>query len=186
MKKYWLLIQTFSFFIFLAHLSLAETNFEVFFKNKDKYKDVVVTEVLSTDTIVLQSEEKIRLIGLRTPDNLKKHKSMKLDDKGNPVEEPKDKEEIAITPIEEEALKFVTDLLLKKHVRLEFDDQKKSDDYVTFAYVYLLPDNLMVNTEILRRGYAHLQIIPPNMKYADSLRAAYREAKKERRGLQND
>ena len=183
-----LLILTLNFIMLTVQTSLAETNFQVFFQDQSKYKDVVVAAVNSTDTIELASGEKIRLIGLRTSDNLKRHKqaAIRYDDKGNAIEEEEDAEDIAVTPIEEEALKFTAGLLVGKHVRLEFDDQKKTDDFATFAYVYLLPENLFVNAEILKKGYAHLQIIPPNMKLADQLRAAYREARTERRGLQNE
>ncbi len=169
-----------------SQLAHAETTFQVYFQDQNKYKDVVVTDVLSTDMIKLESGEKIRLIGLNAPDNLKKRKKRFYDEDGNPIEEDdKDAEDLVITPIEDEAIKYVSKLLTGKHVRLEFDDLRKSDDYATFAYVYLLPDNLFVNTEILKLGYANLQIIPPNMKKAEELRAAYREARNERRGLQN-
>lgn len=170
-----------------AGSSWAETNFQVFFQDKAKYQDVLVSGVHSPDTIELLSGEKIRLIGLRASDNLKKRKkSVEYDETGNVIENEPDAEDVAFTPVEEQALKYTSDLLLGKHVRLEFDDQKKTDDYATFAYVYLIENNTFVNTEILRQGFALLQIIPPNMKFAEELRAAYREAREERRGLQNE
>lgn len=183
MKKYLIFIC----FIFTSIcLAQAETTFQVYFQDQDKYKDVIVSHVISTDTLQLKSGERIRLIGLRASDNLKKRKAVEYDRDGKPVETEEDEEDIAITPIEEEALKYTQDLLEGKHVRLEFDDLKKTDDFATFAYVYLLDTNTMVNIEILKHGYAYLQIIPPNMKYAEDLRAAYRESRSERRGLQNE
>ena len=184
----------FSTFLFLSLLTAAagslwaETNFQVFFQDKTKYQDVLVSDVYSPDTIELESGEKIRLIGLRASDNLKKRKkSIEYDEDGNVIEHEPDAEEVAVTPIEEQALKYITNLLLGKRVRLEFDDQKKTDHYdATFAYVYLIENNTFVNLEILRQGFAFLQIIPPNMKFAEELRAAYRQAREERRGLQNE
>jgi micrococcal nuclease len=185
MKNIFSILTAIALILFSATLIQAETSFQVYFQDQNKYKDVIVTAVLSTDLIQLESGEKVRLIGLNAPDNLKKRQKRFYDEDGNPIEEEEDAEALVITPIEEEAIKYVSSLLMKKHVRLEFDDLKKSDDYSTFAYVYLLPDNIFANAEILKLGYANLQIIPPNMKKADELRAAYREARTERRGLQN-
>jgi len=67
---------------------------------------------------------------------------------------------------------------------LEFDVERKSGDYKTLAYVFLAKDNIFVNAEILRQGYAYLQIIPPNTRYVELFKEAYREARLERRGLQ--
>ncbi len=184
----------FSTFLLLSLLTVpagsiwAETNFQIFFQDKAKYQDVLVSHVYSPDTIELESGEKIRLIGLRASDNLiKRKKTIEYDEDGNVIEYEPDAEEVAVTPIEEEALRYTTSLLLGKRVRLEFDNQKKSDQYdATFAYVYLIENNTFVNLEILRQGFAFLQIIPPNMKFVEELRAAYRQAREERRGLQND
>ena len=70
-------------------------------------------------------------------------------------------------------------------VRIEFDRNKKNKDFDTLAYVFLEEENLFINAEILRLGYAHLQISPPNMKYASELREAYQEARREKRGFQS-
>jgi micrococcal nuclease len=162
-----------------AGLSQAEeSNFSLFFKNSSQYEDVIVDQVVSADTIILESGERIKLIGLKAPQ--KPRKEVEYDDEGKPIIEPVRPDD----PIEEKAINFVRALLLKKHVRLEFDDQKKTDDHATYAYVYLLKDKMFVNTEILRQGLANLQIVPPNFKYEEELRAAYREARKEGRGLQ--
>jgi len=40
--------------------------------------------------------------------------------------------------------------------------------------------------EILKQGFANLQIAAPNLKYSDLFRAAYREARTEKRGLHNE
>ena len=163
----------------------AESNFDFFFKISEQYKDVVVLEILSTDTIRLQGKigeknELIKLIGLRAPKPPKKTKDIKRNDFGAVIREPVD----PLTPIEEKAFEFVRELLEDRHVRLEFDSEKNSEDHNTLAYVFLLEDDTFVNAEILRQGFAHLSISPPNMKYAEELREAYKEARAEQRGLQ--
>jgi len=163
-----------------------ESNIDFFFKDRTKYKDVIVKEIRSTNTLVIKENvgergEIIKLIGLRA---LKSPKN-KLDDidrdqYGFTVKKPIS----PLTPLEDQAFDFVKELLEGQHVRLEFDADKKAKDHATLAYVFLLKDNTFVNTEILRHGFAHLQISPPNTKYAQELRNAYKEARIEKRGLQ--
>lgn len=160
----------------------AQNNVEIFFKDQNQYKDVVIARVIKADLIELESGEKIQLIGLKAPEAPRRAKEKPERDEYGFVFEP---EASPLTPIEELAYNYVKDLLENKHVRLEFDTQKKDQDHHTFAYVFLLKDDLFANVEILRQGYADLRIQTPNTKYAEKLRAAYREAYKERRGLQN-
>ena len=169
-------------FIFSSELTFAETNIDLFLKGTQQYQDVIVEEVLSADTIRLESGEKIKLIGLKAPPVPEKMKQIKRDQYGIPI---KEKINPAAT-IEEKSYFFVKELLEKKHIRCEFDVNRKNEQFETLAYVFLLKNNLFVNDEILRQGFAHLQIMPPNTKYADTLRSAYKEAREEKRGLQNE
>ena len=86
----------------------------------------------------------------------------------------------------DQAFNFIKELLEGKRVRLEFDEQKKDIDQKTLAYVFLIKTNLFVNKEILRQGFAYLHISPPNTKYENELKKAYKEAAQEQRGLQNN
>ncbi len=172
--------------VFLAGHAFAEPNFDFFFKTDERYKDVVVQEVLSTDTIRLEGEsgekgQLIRLIGLRAPEPPKKRRDdVERDEMGFVIPKPVD----PMTPLNDQAFAFAQSLLLGARVRLEFDTLKENEEHYTLAYVFLIKDNTFVNAEILRRGFAHLSIQPPNIKYADDLRAAYKEARAEQRGLQ--
>ena len=165
-----------------------ESNLDFFFKNSAQYQDVIVDEIRSADTIILRGKvgekrEVIKLIGIRAP---KVPKSKKVDLDRDQYGFVKKKEVSPLTPIEEQAYDFVKELLEGQHVRIEFDSNKKADNGATFAYVFLLDDGTFVNTEILRQGFAHLQIRPPNTKYAKQLREAYKEARAEKRGLQGE
>jgi len=165
-----------------------ESNLDFFFKNSAQYQDVIVDEIRSADTIILRGKvgekrEVIKLIGIRAPE-VPKSKKVDLDrDQYGFVKKQKVS---PLTPVEEHAFEFVKELLEGQHVRLEFDSEKKSEDHVTLAYVFLLEDNTFVNTEILRQGFAHLQIRLPNIKYTKELREAYKEARFEKRGLQGE
>ena len=163
----------------------SESNFDFFFKSAAQYKDVVIKEIVSTDTFVLQEEiggtsEVIKLIGLRAPKPPKRKKNIKRGEYGFVIKEPVN----PLTPIEEQVFESVRELLEGKHVRLEFDAEKNGEKHETLAYVFLLEDETFVNAKILRYGFANLSIRPPNTKYAEELREAYKEARIEQRGLQ--
>ena len=50
------------------------------------------------------------------------------------------------------------------------------------AYVWL-PDGRMLNEVLLKEGYAMLYTVPPNVKYEEKLKKAYREAVEKGKGL---
>ena len=160
----------------------AETNLQYFFGNAERYRDIVVEEVLSADTIKLKDEEIFKLIGLKAPEPPKRKKDVELDAYHFPVEQEAD----PTVAIEELSLKFAQKLLKGKHVRIEFDVERKDMNLRTLAYVFILDKNIFANAEIIRQGYANLQLSSTNKKYETELRQAYREAKGEKRGLQNE
>ena len=143
------------------------------------YDSVIIEKVETADTLVLRSGERIRLIGLNAPTAPKRRDT--YTDKHGIVRRVVD----PTTTIEERALQFAKSLLEGKTVRLEFDAHLKDRDAHTLAYVFL-PDGLCANTEIIRQGFAHLKISPPNTRYESELREAYREARREKRGLQGN
>jgi len=151
--------------------------------NPNKYKDIIVQEVIGTDTIIIEKYskrgERIKLIGLKSPEIVMPEEEPERDDFGFRIKKKFD----PATPVEERAYAFVSDLLLKKEIRLEFDRERKNDKNQTVAYIFLKEDNTFVNAEILRQGFANLHIRPPNLKYQEELREAYKEARKEKRGL---
>lgn len=168
-----------------AQNSCAESNFDFFFKNSNQYKEVVVQEVISTDTFIIENYRKkgetIKLIGLRAPKQPKnKRRNLERDEYGFVIK----KKVSPLTTVEEKALIFAKELFEGKRLRLELDVQKNSDDHKTLAYAFIIDEDIFVNEEILRQGFANLRIMPPNKKYAERLRKAYREARKELRGLQ--
>jgi micrococcal nuclease len=67
-------------------------------------------------------------------------------------------------------------------VRLEQDVRTHDRFGRLLAYVWLA-DGRMVNEELVRRGFAMVLTIPPNVRYADRFVRAQREAREHRRGL---
>ena len=163
----------------VSEISFADSKIDSFIGETTNYNSVLIDKVVRADTIVLESGQKIKLIGLNAPE-LPKIKDAKVDSYGIIIEEVN-----PATTIEEQAFDFAKSLLEKKRVRLEFDVETKDRDFHTLAYVFL-PDGTLANVEIIRQGFADLKIMPPNTKYAKELRAAYQEARREKRGLRGE
>ncbi|WP_255502060.1 thermonuclease family protein [Algoriphagus sp. AK58] len=128
---------------------------------------LLVTKVSDGDTFWVThpsgKEEKIRLIGINSPESRKT---------GN-----KDVEFYG-----KEASAFAKQLLLNKQVRLEFDVQKYDRYKRTLAYAYL-ESGTMVNAFLIKEGYARATTYPPNVRYQELFQKLEREARSARRGL---
>ena len=91
--------------------------------------------VVDGDTIDVEGVGRIRFVGVNTPE------------RGQPgYQEAKD---------------FVKSMCLDKTVYLDIDDAKHYDKYGrVLAVVYV--DNINLNAELLKRGYAEVMYIPPS------------------------
>ncbi len=125
-----------------------------------------VTKVVDGDTFWVDdgSEKglKIRLIGVDTPETVHPQKGVEYYGK--------------------EASNFAKSLLEGKKVRLEFDVDRIDRYGRTLAYVYL-SDGTFLNAELVKKGYAHVMTVPPNVKYSENFLELEREARKNRMGL---
>ena len=125
-----------------------------------------VTRVVDGDTLMLDGGERVRLIGVDTPETVHPRKPVQC--------------------FGTDASKFTKRLAQGQTVRLEFDQANAHvlhrDKYQrTLAYVYLL-DGLLINREIIRQGYGHAYTHYP-FRYLEKFRAAEREARRNSRGL---
>lgn len=120
-----------------------------------------VARVIDGDTIVLENGEKVRYIGIDTPET--KHPSKPVEYYGK------------------EATEANCRLVENKTVRLEFDAQERDRYGRLLAYVYV--DTTFVNAELVKQGYAKVSTYPPNVKYQDVFLKLEREAREEGRGL---
>lgn len=143
-------------------------------KNFD-YSNVLVTRAVDGDTLVLENKERVRLIGIDTPEI---HESNKLNRdaqrSGQTIE--------SIVQMGRRSYEFTRKLVEGKRVRLEFDVEKYDRYKRILAYVYLT-DGTFVNAKIVQEGYASLMTYPPNVKYADEFLKLYQQARESRRGL---
>ncbi len=139
------------------------------------YSDILVTRAVDGDTLLLESGERVRLIGIDTPEM---HESNKLY-----RDAQRTKQDVStIQKLGRQAYEFTKNLVEGKRVSLEFDVEKYDRYKRLLAYVYL-KDGTFVNAKIVEEGYASLMTYPPNVKYADLFLKLYREARENRRGL---
>ena len=121
-----------------------------------------VTRVVDGDTLVLHNDERVRLIGVDTPET--KHPT-------KPVE-----------PFGPEASSFTKRAVEGKVVQLKFDREKRDRYQRLLAYVYL--DDWCLNEEIIRAGYSKcITRYPFDRSMKARFRLAEDEAKTSRRGL---
>jgi endonuclease YncB( thermonuclease family) len=66
-------------------------------------------------------------------------------------------------------------------VRLEFDVSGHDRYRRVLAYVYA--EDVFVNRELVRRGYAQVAVYPPNVKWVEVMRAAVDSAREEKVGV---
>jgi|SRR5690349_15096528 micrococcal nuclease len=86
------------------------------------------------------------------------------------------------TPAAGEAAKRINiDLVGGKSVRLEFDRRRRDDYHRLLAYVYV--GELMVNAEMVRRGYAEVMSVPPDFRHRALFVKLQEDARAAGRGL---
>jgi len=149
--------------------------FRVPFGETYNYADILVKRVVDGDTLELESGERVRLIGIDTPEI---HESAKLHKDSQRTQQ----DITTIQKLGRRAYEFTKKLVEGKRVSLEFDTERYDRYKRLLAYVYL-KDGTFVNAEIVKQGYASLMTFPPNIKYADLFLKLYQEARESRRGL---
>ena len=142
-----------------ANICLFSNEFTMPFGKSYNYSDIRVRRAVDGDTIQLENGERVRFIGIDTPEM---HESDKLY-----RDAQRTKQDIAvIKELGRRAWQFTKNLVEGKQVSLEFDVEKHDKYGRLLAYVYL-KDGTFVNAKIVQEGYASLLTIPPNVNYAD-------------------
>ena len=134
-----------------------------------------VKRVYDGDTIVLENDKRVRLIGVDTPEMRDKDRNLK--DAVRHGLNAKTVDEYAV-----KAKYFVKNAVEGKQVRLEYGNERKDKYGRTLAYVYRVPDSYFVNAEVVRQGYGFAYTRFP-FKYSERFKEYEREAREARRGL---
>jgi endonuclease YncB( thermonuclease family) len=114
------------------------------------------------DTIVVAGGERVRYLGINTPEVAHK-------------DEPGE-------PFGDEAKAFNKKLVQGRWINLELAEQQRDPYGRLLAYVFLA-DGTFVNGELVRQGYAHLLRKQPKLRYWERLLALQRQALKKKKGM---
>lgn len=129
-----------------------------------------VVRAVDGDTIVVHMngvDEKIRLIGVDTPESVDPRKPVQCFGK--------------------EASQFTASLLAGKHVRLEMDStQGERDKYQRLIRYVFLEDGTFLNKKIISDGYGHEYTYRTPYQYQAEFKSAQNEARTQKRGLWAD
>jgi micrococcal nuclease len=139
----------------------------------------VIVRVIDGDTYLIRylgKEEKLRLIGIDTPETQANRKARKDMDRY-------EKDIKSMIELGNEARNFVNKLIpAGTKIRLEFDVQRRDQYGRLLAYVYL-ENGEMLNEKIIAEGYANPMTYPPNVKYHQLFMIKYQDARYFKKGL---
>jgi len=122
---------------------------------------VKVTRAIDGDTIEIEGGQKVRYIGIDTPETVDPRKSVQCFGK-----EASDKNK---------------ELVEGKDVELE-KDVSETDKYGRLLrYVWI--EDLLINEFLVQEGYAQSSTYPPDVKYQERFKEAERQAREEGKGL---
>ena len=119
------------------------------------FRGVGVKEVTDGDTIVLRNGEKVRYIGIDTPER--------------------------DNPFFREASQANQQMLEGGRIKLEYDRDRRDRYGRLLAYVWA--DTLLINAELIKMGMASVYLFAPNLKYRDRFIALQREARQRGEGI---
>ena len=125
------------------------------------FESFKVTRVVDGDTIEIEGGEKIRYIGIDTPETVDPRKPVQC--------------------FGVEASKKNKELVEGKTVRLEKDSTDRDKYSRLLRYVWV--DDLFVNLELVKQGFANSYSYPPDITYQKEFLAAETEAREAERGL---
>lgn len=122
---------------------------------------VKVVKVIDGDTIEIESGEKVRLIGVNTPETVDPRRKVQCFGK--------------------EASNFTKENLEEKFVKLEKDVSEKDKYGRLLRYVHI--GSVLFNEELVKNGYAQVSTYPPDVKYKDKFLEAQKYARENKLGL---
>jgi len=130
-------------------------------KTKPTLGVVRVSRVIDGDTIEIEGGERVRYIGMNTPETV---------DPRRPVQ-----------CFGKEASNKNKELVEGKNVRLEKDISERDKYGRLLRYVFL--GDQFINLELVNEGYAYADTFPPDVKHQEEFLNAQRAARNAKRGL---
>lgn len=132
--------------VLLISACIGKPTSNVLYKSPETF---FVNRVIDGDTIVIDTGERVRLIGINAPEQKEKCFN--------------------------EAKEKLDELISGENVALEKDLEDKDKYERLLRYVRL--DNKIINLEMVSTGFARTDIIEPNIKYSKEILEAENEAK---------
>ena len=133
---------------------------------KSPENKLIVSRVIDGDTIELNTGERLRYIGIDTPE----------------INYGKTPECFAY-----KAKEFNKMLVGKKEIKIEKDVSEKDKFGRLLRYVYVKDESttsaIFVNEYLVKQGYAVVSTYPPDIKYIEDLLLAQQEARENNRGF---
>lgn len=124
-----------------------------------------VKRVYDGDTLVLENDERVRLLSINTPEISSRHREAE--------------------PGGIEARDWLRNQLKDGQVYLQYDAEKRDRYDRLLAYAWTV-DGEFINEQLLQQGLAALTIQPPNLQYAEQLMAAQQHALDHKKGIWAD
>ncbi len=122
-----------------------------------------VKKVYDGDTIILENGQRVRLLGINTPEIESRYRASEPGGKAA-----------------KDWLK--TQLQKNQKVYLEYDLEKRDKYRRLLAHVFLT-DGTHINLELIKNGLAFISIIPPNLRHADQFFQAQNKAEHNKLGI---
>lgn len=130
-------------------------------ESKDEGEAVLVTRVIDGDTIEIEGGQRVRYIGIDTPETVDPRKLIQCFGK--------------------EASNRNRELVEGKRVRLE-KDVSETDKYGRLVR-YVHAGDIFVNLVLVQEGFAYSYAYPPDVKYQSQFIEAQRIAREQKKGL---
>ena len=122
---------------------------------KNSKDGVIVSRVIDGDTLVLSSGEKVRLLGIDTPERGEFYYK--------------------------EATERLRGLVDKKEITMKKDVSQVDRYGRLLRHIYL--GDIWINAEMVKDGYAKFVVYPPDVSHVEKFRELEKEAKKEKKGI---
>lgn len=139
-----------------TQISLAPTNVN------SQEEQIKVIRVIDGDTIEIEGGQKVRYIGIDSPETVDPRRPVGCFGKEASLENKK--------------------LVEGKNIILEKDISETDKYGRLLRYVYL-PNGVFVNDYLVRNGFAKVVTYPPDVKFVDQFLEAQRQASEQKRGL---